>query len=530
MPVIINDQNNKLKLKLAEGVNILSAAVGVTLGPSGRNVILKGINDFPVVTKDGVSVARKVYVEDSVAQLGVEMMKEVSLRADEEGGDGTTTATVIAGDVLHRALEEPEYQGYNVMEMRLGMQAASEYILDKLKEVSRPCKDYESVFKAARISANDDANIAEKVATAVIQYKDSLSSISVYKGRTEHDAVETVNGYSFNRGWFNPTLVTNSNQLIELTDARVVLCAHELDDLEETQKIISTSGGKDILILADGFSNEVINFCSRHSRDSQRRGNIALVKSPGHANRKAQSLSDLAAMTGGTISSSIHDVNCNEFGFCESVTVSQKMTKIFPISEDSIDAKIKERVDGIIEYLKTDALPEFEIEFCQHRLSMLRDGLCHIKVGGATELTVKERFDRYVDALNAGINAYKEGVVAGGGSTLINISVEFFNDEEAVFEKYGEVSVDFKKGFELAMVSIQKPFYKIFENSGMLPDTYYQGITSGDHQTAYNLRTDAVGDMFEVGVIDPVTVTSSSVKYALDVSSIILTTEATVFY
>lgn len=533
MTVQLNNETNDLKKSIAQGVKMLSDAVGVTLGPFGRNVVLKGVNGFPEITKDGVSVAKKVnHPQEPIAQLGIDMVKEVSLRANEEGGDGTTTATVIAGQLVHEALDE-KYKESNVMEMRQGIVAASEFILHSLNEMAVECRSYDYIRQAAAISANGDNSIAEVIAEQIIDFKDSLSSIHVQKGKTEKDQVEVIKGYSINRGWFNPNIVSQGNQLLELENPYIFLIENECKNLDAFNTILSSvpTGGQ-ALVIADGFSDDIILTCINFNRTRNGK-TIGIVRTPEHANRKAQTMQDLAAYLGTTVHSVIGDNgDGNTFGTCSKVIISQKDTKFF--HGDNVLQEVKDcinnRIDEIDEYLKRDNLDRFDIEHSYRRRSMLRDGLCFIKAGGATDLSTEERYRRYEDAVNASINAYREGVVAGGGSALYRIASDFFTNKDDYYQGLDNPTPDFKQGFELAMSAIQRPLNKIFANAGKDPSDYIEGIESGDDSTTYNLRTGVVGQMFDIDVIDPVVVTKSSVKYALDIAGLILTTEAAVFH
>tara|TARA_Y100001956_G_scaffold82973_1_gene107598 strand:- start:3436 stop:5001 length:1566 start_codon:yes stop_codon:yes gene_type:complete len=519
--MIFSNENNALRIKIAAGVDMLANAVKVTLGPSGRNVAIRSNRGYPVLTKDGVSVAEQVqYPEDPIMDLGIQMVKEAASMANRAGGDGTTTATVLAQAVIADTMAH--HSDVNPMQLKAGIDRASFHIQNQLESLALPCSDLETLTKVATISANGDRDIADLIAGTVYKYRDDLDSIMVTKGNSPGDYLEEEKGYIIKKGLVDGSLASDSNGKLELTKGILILINGPLEDAADLHAIFTMfdeHGGefKSLTIIAESFSKEVI--ARSIGNNNAHTVKVALIKSPEFAMRRTFVMGDLAAYTDGTIFTEASEVSIDKCGTYDVLNSNMSGTRIAQKKMPN-QKLVDERVGMIRDYLAQGNLEKFDIEHCHERISKLTVGTGRIVVGGNTELEVRERFDRFVDALNASINAYKRGVVPGGGAALLWVA------EKLKETDLSENKTDFNLGYEIAIKAIQAPFHQIFNNAA---------IEVGDHadkvkeiHQAYNLVTDEHGHCLEVGVIDPLAVTMSSVNYALNVAGMILTTEAAV--
>jgi len=512
--------SDEARNRLYEGVKKLSDAVKVTMGPRGRNVLIQKSFGSPQITKDGVSVAREIELDDAIENMGAGLVKEVASQTADEAGDGTTTATVLANSIFKEGLRNIT-AGANPISVKRGMDRASEAIIEELKAIAKPVNDKKEIAQVATISANSDSKIGDLIAEAMDRVgKDGVITVEEAKGI--NDELEVVEGMQFDRGYVSPYFVTNTekmtvemdNPYILITDKKITSLKDLLPVLEGVQK-----SGRPLLIIAEDIEGEALTTLVLNKL----RGvlNIAAVKAPGFGDRRKAMLEDIAILTGGQViteelGKSLESASVDDLGTAGSVVIDKDDTTIVDGAGDkaNIDARvaqIKSQID--------ETSSEYDKEKLQERLAKLAGGVAVIKVGAATETEMKEKKDRVDDALSATKAAVEEGVVIGGGSALI----------KAASKVELELDGDEKIGYEIVKRAIKAPIKQIAENAG-----YDAGVVanevekSEDANYGFNAATGEYVDMFEAGIIDPLKVERVALQNAVSVSSLLLTTEATV--
>ena len=505
---------------LYAGVTKLADAVKVTMGPRGRNVLIQKSFGAPHITKDGVSVAREIELDDSLENMGAQLVKEVASNTADEAGDGTTTATVLAHSIFKEGLRNIT-AGANPIEVKRGMDKASAAIIKELQKISKEVKDKKEIAQVATISANSDEAIGNLIAEAMEKVgKDGVITVEEAKGI--NDDLEVVEGMQFDRGYLSPYFVTNTEKmtcemespLLLITDAKITSLKDLVPVLEQIQQ-----SGRPLLIISDDLEGEALATLVLNRLKGVL--NIAAVKAPGFGDRKKEMLKDIAILTGATLVTeelglSLEKATLADLGQATRVVIDKDNTVIVD-GKGSPDA-VKARVSEIRTQVESTS-SEYDKEKLQERLAKLSGGVAVIKVGAATETEMKEKKDRVDDALSATKAAVDEGIVIGGGAALIKAS-------QAVNLKLAD---DEEVGAQIILRAVFAPMKQIAQNAGFDAGVVADKIAhSTEANLGFNAATGEYVDMIEAGIIDPLKVARVALQNATSVSSLLLTTEATV--
>ncbi len=507
--------------RMVRGVNILADAVKVTLGPKGRNVVLDKAFGAPTVTKDGVSVAKEIELEDKFENMGAQMVKEVASQTSDVAGDGTTTATVLAQAIVREGMKAVA-AGMNPMDLKRGVDKAVIAAVGYLKELSKPCSDTRSIAQVGTISANSDESIGKRIAEAMDKVgKEGV--ITVEEGTSLEDELEVVEGMQFDRGYLSPYFVTNQqNMTAELESPYVLLFDKKISNIRELLPVLENvaKSGKPLLIISEDVEGEALATLVVNSI----RGivKVCAVKAPGFGDRRKAMLQDIAILTGAQVISeevglSLEKATLEELGSAKRILVSKENTTIIDGagSSDEIEARVQQ-VRAQIE----EASSDYDREKLQERVAKLAGGVAVIKVGAATEVEMKEKKARVEDALHATRAAVEEGVVPGGGVALIRALT-------ALKDLKGD-NHDQNMGIDIARRALEEPLRQICANAGDEPSVILNKVLEGEGQYGYNAATGEYGDMLEMGILDPTKVTRSALQNAASVAGLIITTEAMV--
>ncbi len=505
---------------LFEGVTKLADAVKVTMGPRGRNVLIQKSYGAPHITKDGVSVAREIELQDTLENMGAQLVKEVASNTADEAGDGTTTATVLAHSIFKEGLRNIT-AGANPIEVKRGMDKASAAIIEELKKIAKEVKDKKEIAQVATISANSDETIGNLIAEAMEKVgKDGVITVEEAKGI--NDDLEVVEGMQFDRGYVSPYFVTNAEKmtceletpLILLTDGKLTSLKDLIPMLEQVQQ-----SGRPLLIIADDVEGEALSTLVLNKLKGVL--NITAVKAPGFGDRKKEMLKDIAILTGATLITeelglSLEKATLADLGQAGRVVIDKDNTVVVDGKGDK--AAVEARVNEIKTQI-ANTTSEYDKEKLQERLAKLSGGVAVIKVGAATETEMKEKKDRVDDALSATKAAVDEGIVIGGGAALIKASQAVhleLKDDEAV-------------GADIILRAVLAPMKQIAQNAGFDAGVVADKIaTSTDANLGFNAATGEYVNMLEAGIIDPLKVERVALQNATSVASLLLTTEATV--
>ncbi|WP_106745870.1 chaperonin GroEL [Yoonia maritima] len=508
--------------KMLKGVNILANAVKVTLGPKGRNVVLDKSFGAPRITKDGVSVAKEIELEDKFENMGAQMVKEVASRTNDEAGDGTTTATVLAQAIVKEGMKSVA-AGMNPMDLKRGIDMATAKVVEAIKAAARPVNDSDEVAQVGTISANGEAEIGRQIADAMQRVgNEGVITVEENKGlETETDVVE---GMQFDRGYLSPYFVTNTEKMTtELEDAIILLHEKKLSSLQPMVPLLESviQSGKPLLIIAEDVEGEALaTLVVNKLRGGLK---IAAVKAPGFGDRRKAMLQDIAILTGGQVISEdlgmkLENVTIDMLGSAKRVAITKDETTIVDGAGDK--AEIEARVSQIRGQIE-ETTSDYDREKLQERVAKLAGGVAVIRVGGMSEVEVKERKDRVDDALNATRAAVQEGVVVGGGVALIQ-------GGKALDGLTGANS-DQDVGISIVRKAIEAPLRQIAENSGVDGSVVAGKIRESDDKAfGFNAQTEEYGDMFKFGVIDPAKVVRTALQDAASVAGLLITTEAMV--
>ncbi len=508
--------------KMLTGVNILADAVKVTLGPKGRNVILDKSFGAPRITKDGVSVAKEIELEDKFENMGAQMVKEVASRTNDEAGDGTTTATVLAQAIVKEGLKSVA-AGMNPMDLKRGIDLATSNVVDAIGAAARPVNDSAEVAQVGTISANGEGEIGNQIADAMQKVgNEGVITVEENKGlETETDVVE---GMQFDRGYLSPYFVTNSDKMItELEDAVILLHEKKLSSLQPMVPLLESviQSQKPLVIIAEDVEGEALaTLVVNKLRGGLK---IAAVKAPGFGDRRKAMLQDIAILTGGQVISEelgmkLETVTMDMLGSAKKIQITKDETTIVDGAGEK--AEIEARV-GQIRGQVEETTSDYDREKLQERLAKLAGGVAVIRVGGMTEVEVKERKDRVDDALNATRAAVQEGIVVGGGVALIQAG-------KALADLVGENN-DQNVGISIVRKALESPLRQIAENAGVDGSVVAGKIReSEDAAFGFNAQTEEYGDMFKFGVIDPAKVVRTALQDAASIAGLLITTEAMV--
>lgn len=507
---------------MLRGVNVLADAVKVTLGPKGRNVVLEKSFGAPRITKDGVSVAKEIELEDKFENMGAQMVKEVASRTNDEAGDGTTTATVLAQAIVKEGLKQVA-AGLNPMDLKRGIDLATAKVVEGIVSSAREVKDSDEVAQVGTISANGEEEIGRQIADAMQKVgNEGVITVEENKGlETETDVVE---GMQFDRGYLSPYFVTNADKMIaDLDDCMVLLHEKKLSSLQSMVPLLEQviQSQKPLLIIAEDVEGEALaTLVVNKLRGGLK---IAAVKAPGFGDRRKAMLQDIAILTGGQVISEdlgmkLENVTMDMLGTAKKIEITKDETTIVDGAGEK--AEIEARVAQIRTQIE-ETSSDYDREKLQERVAKLAGGVAVIRVGGMTEVEVKERKDRVDDALNATRAAVQEGVIVGGGVALVQAGKALEGLEGA--------NADQNAGITIVRKAIEAPLRQIAENAGVDGAVVAGKIReSADNTFGFNAQTEDYGDMFSFGVIDPAKVTRTALEDAASVAGLLITTEAMV--
>jgi chaperonin GroEL len=512
----------KARRKLAEGVEILAKAVKVTLGPKGRTVVIEKSFGSPRTTKDGVTVAKEIELSNKFQNLGAQMLKEVASRTNDIAGDGTTTSIVLAESIIHEGIKSVA-AGINPMDLKRGIDLAVAEILKELTKMSKKVSNQEEIAQVATISANGDTLVGQKIAEAV-QKVGAESPITVEEAKGLEFEVNVVEGMSFDRGYLSPYFVTNTEKMIvEMENPFILLFEKKITNLQPMVPILEAvvQSGRPLLIIAEDVEGEAL---AALVVNKLRGGlKIAAVKAPGFGDRRKAILEDISVLTGGQLISEdlgmkLESVTLQQLGQAKRVIIDKENTTIVDGAGESSDVKARcKALKSQIEETTSD----YDREKLQERLAKLSGGVAIIKVGGATEIEVKEKKDRVDDAVAATRAAMQEGIVAGGGSALIFAG--------RVLAKLKGANDDQNFGINIIKKAIQSPVRQIAENAGFDGAVVANEIISKQEQNyGYDAQNNVYGDMFKAGIIDPTKVVRTALQDASSVAGLFITTECAI--
>ncbi|MEX0615463.1 MAG: chaperonin GroEL [Methylophaga sp.] len=504
---------------MVKGVNTLANAVKVTLGPKGRNVILDKSYGAPTITKDGVSVANEIELEDKFENMGAQMVKEVASQTSDAAGDGTTTATVLAQAILREGMKSVT-AGMNPMDLKRGIDQAVQAAVEQLKKMSSPCDDDKAIAQVGTISANSDKSVGDIIADAMKKVgKEGV--ITVEDGRGFENELDVVEGMQFDRGYQSPYFVNEQQTMTaNLEDPYILLFDKKISNIRELLPVLEAvaKSSRPLLIVSEDVEGEALaTLVVNNMRGIVK---VCAVKAPGFGDRRKAMLEDIAVLTGGTVISeevglSLEKVTLDDLGQAKKITVSKENTTI--IDGAGRANEITARVEQIRSQI-ADSSSDYDKEKLQERVAKLAGGVAVIRVGAGSEIEMKEKKARVEDALHATRAAVEEGVVAGGGVALVRA-------EMSLGELKGD-NLDQDAGIAIARRAMQEPLRQIVTNSGDEASVVLNQVAGGKGNYGYNAATGEYGDMIEMGILDPTKVTRTALQNAGSVAGLMLTTEA----
>ncbi|RRA90117.1 chaperonin GroEL [Aeromonas veronii] len=512
---------NEARIKMLEGVNILADAVKVTLGPKGRNVVLDKSFGAPTITKDGVSVAREIELEDKFQNMGAQMVKEVASKANDAAGDGTTTATVLAQAIVNEGLKAVA-AGMNPMDLKRGIDKAVVAAVAELQAQSQPCADSNAIAQVGTISANSDEKVGKLIAEAMDKVgRDGV--ITVEDGQGLEDELAVVEGMQFDRGYLSPYFINKQETgSVELDDPFILLVDKKVSNIREMLPVLEgvAKAGKPLLIVAEDVEGEALATLVVNTM----RGivKVAAVKAPGFGDRRKAMLQDIAVLTGGTVISEevgmeLEKATLEDLGRAKRIVITKENTTIIDGVGDA--GVIEGRVAQIRQQIE-ETSSDYDREKLQERVAKLAGGVAVIKVGAATEVEMKEKKARVEDALHATRAAVEEGVVAGGGVALVRVAAKLAGlrgDNE-----------DQNVGIKVALRAMEAPLRQIVINAGEEASVIANAVKNGEGNFGYNAYSEQYGDMLAMGILDPTKVTRSALQFASSIAGLMITTECMV--
>lgn len=506
------------RTRMLAGVNVLADAVKVTLGPKGRNVVLDKSFGAPTVTKDGVSVAKEIELSDKFENMGAQMVKEVASQTSDVAGDGTTTATVLAQSIVNEGLKAVA-AGMNPMDLKRGIDKAVKAAVESIRGMAKPCEDSKEVAQVGTISANSDAGVGQIIADAMEKVgKDGV--ITVEEGSGFDDELDVVEGMQFDRGYLSPYFINNQdNMSAEIDEPLVLLVDKKISNIRELIPILEgvAKAGKSLLLVAEDIEGEALATLVVNNM----RGIVKVcgVKAPGFGDRRKAMLQDIAVLTGGTVISeevglSLETATLDDLGSAKRIQITKENTTIIDGAgnADDIKARVKQ-IEAQIEETSSD----YDREKLQERKAKLAGGVAVIKVGAGSEVEMKEKKARVEDALHSTRAAVEEGVVAGGGVTLIRAL-------QAISDLKGD-NEEQNVGITIAKRAMEAPLRQIVANAGGEGSVVVDKVKQGSGSYGFNAATGEYGDMIEMGILDPAKVTRSALQAAASVAGMMITTE-----
>jgi chaperonin GroEL len=508
--------------RMLRGVEILANAVKVTLGPKGRNVVIEKSFGAPRITKDGVTVAKEIELEDKFENMGAQMVREVAQKTNDEAGDGTTTATVLAAAIVKEGAKSVA-AGMNPMDLKRGIDLAVEAVIADIKKRSRKVGSSSEIEQVGTISSNGDNAVGKMIAQAM-QKVGNEGVITVEEAKALETDVEIVEGMQFDRGYLSPYFITNAEKMLaELEDAYVLLHEKKLPGLQQLLPVLEAvvQSGKPLVIIAEDVEGEALaTLVVNKLRGGLK---VAAVKAPGFGDRRKAMLEDIAVLTGGQLIAEdlgikLESVTVNMLGRAKKVVIEKEKTTIVDGAGKKKD--IEARVNQIKAQIE-ETTSDYDREKLQERLAKLAGGVAVIRVGGATEVEVKERKDRVEDALNATRAAVEEGIVPGGGVALLRA--------KKAIGKLANDNADVQAGINIVLKALETPLRQIAENSGMEGSIVVNKILENKSETfGFDAQNETYVDMIEKGIVDPAKVVRAALQDAASVAGLLVTTEAMV--
>ena len=512
---------NNARQKMMTGINVLADAVRITLGPKGRNVVLDKSFGAPTVTKDGVSVAKEIELEDNFENMGAQMVKEVASQTSDVAGDGTTTATVLCQAIFREGVKAVS-AGFNPMDLKRGIDKATRAVVEKLESISEPCKDNKAIAQVGTISANSDPSVGEIIANAMEKVgKEGV--ITVEEGSGLDNELEIVEGMQFDRGYLSPYFINQAeSQSVELEDPYILLFDKKISNIRDLLPLLEgvAKSGRPLLVIAEDIEGEALaTLVVNNIRGIVK---VAGVKAPGFGDRRKAMLQDIAILTGGQVIAeevglSLEKATLEDLGNAKKVQITKDNTTL--IDGAGTGSDIKSRIDQINREIE-DSTSDYDKEKLQERVAKLSGGVAVVKVGAPTEIEMKEKKARVEDALHATRAAVEEGVVTGGGVAFIRARVsleglEGDNDDQNV-------------GINILKKALEEPLRQIVSNAGKDASVVLNEVAKGKGNYGYNAATNEYGDLVKMGIIDPTKVTRFALQNAASVTGLLLTTEAMV--
>ena len=505
--------------RMLQGVNVLANAVKVTLGPKGRNVVLEKSFGAPTVTKDGVSVAKEIELEDKFENMGAQMIKEVASQTSDAAGDGTTTATLLAQAVLREGLKGVA-AGFNPMDLKRGVDKASLALVAALEKLSQPCKDDKSIAQVGTISANADEEIGSIIANAMGKVgKEGV--ITVEEGSGLENDLDVVEGMQFDRGYLSPYFINDQeSQSVLLDDPYILIHDKKVSNIRDLLPLLESvaKSSRPLLLIAEDVEGEALaTLVVNNIRGIVK---VAAVKAPGFGDRRKAMLQDIAILTGGQVISeevglSLEKASLEDLGEAKKIQITKENTTLIDGAGRPED--IKGRVDQVNKEIE-DSTSDYDREKLQERVAKLAGGVAVIKVGAATEIEMKEKKARVEDALHATRAAVEEGVVVGGGVAFIRALVSI--------EKLEGANDDQNMGIRILRRAVEEPLRQIVANAGEDASVVLNAVAAGEGNYGFDAATGEYGDLVERGIIDPTKVTRLALQNAASVAGLLLTTEA----
>ncbi len=507
------------RAKILSGVNVLADAVKVTLGPKGRNVVLDKAFGAPTVTKDGVSVAKEIELEDNFENMGAQLVKEVASKTNDVAGDGTTTATVLAQAMVREGLKAVA-AGMNPMDLKRGIDKAVVAAVASLQDLSKPCEDAKEIAQVGTVSANSDESVGNIIAEAMDKVgKEGV--ITVEEGQSLENELDVVEGMQFDRGYLSPYFANKQDTMIaDLENPMILLHDKKISNIRDLLPTLEAvaKAGRPLLIVAEDVEGEALaTLVVNNIRGIVK---VCAVKAPGFGDRRKAMLEDIAVLTGGKVVSeeigmSLEGITLEDLGSAKRVQVSKENSTIIDGMGDA--AQISDRVNQIRAQIE-ESSSDYDREKMQERVAKLAGGVALIKVGAATEVEMKEKKARVEDALHATRAAVEEGVVPGGGVALVRTL-------DAVAKVSGD-NADQDAGVKAILRAIEAPLRQIVDNGGDDASVVLNEVRNNEGTFGYNAGTGEYGDMIEMGILDPTKVTRTALQHAASIASMIITTEA----
>ena len=514
--------NTEAREKLKEGVDALANAVKVTLGPKGRNVVIQKSFGSPAITKDGVTVAKEVELEDAVANMGAQMVKEVASKTADAAGDGTTTATVLAQAMITAGLKNVA-AGANPMDLKRGIEKAVKNIVADLKSQTEQIgEDFDKIQQVAAISANNDEEIGKLIANAMKRVsKDGVITVEEAKGTDTY--MEEVIGMQFDRGYLSPYFITDAEKMVaDYENPYVLITDKKISNMQDLVPVLEKSlqTGRPLLIIAEDVDSQALGVLVVNRLRAGLK--VVAVKAPGFGDRRKAMLEDIAILTGGTVISEeqgykLENAGLEHLGSCERITVDKDNTTVVGGKGKADD--IKSRIGQIKQQIESTT-SDYDKEKLQERLAKLAGGVAVLYIGASTEVEMKEKKDRVDDALHATRAAIEEGIVPGGGVALVR-AIKSLDGLKGVNE-------DENYGIAIVRKSLEAPIRIIAENAGVDGSLVFHKVLDGKASFGYNARTDEYQDLKKAGIIDPTKVTRVALEMAASISGLVLTTECVI--